>query len=237
MSNNPTAFVGFVAKINTKSGTGSTGKPYTLHSMKLKDKDGAEIPGWFQCGFQAPACKEGDYVKVLGTPKGNNHDVVGKVLVHKNPPAAPPASNAPSGGGSARTAAPKTSELFGEIGGYNTEDDIRRMSYSAARSNALDAVALLLEAKALPLVAATTKAGAASRYDVVTAAIDKLTVEYFFDSASGRKLETVADTEISTEGDGPVPDEEEFGRQEEDEAFGDAEPEEFADDTDEDGFE
>jgi len=68
---------------------------------------------------------------------------------------------------------------------------MRRLA--SARTAALDAIDLLLRNDALPMSAAKTKAGQASRFDEVTAAIDKLTVEYFFDSATGRKLVTVAD--------------------------------------------
>ncbi len=111
------------------------------------------------------------------------------------------------GGGGAKV---KTSELFGEIGGYNTEDDIRRMSYAAAREDAVETVKMLLENNGLKLVTADSKAGFATRFDVITSAIDKLTVEYFFDAATGRKLDTVADAgTVDVEGDGELPDSDE----------------------------
>lgn len=211
--------VAFVQKINSKSGTGRNGKPYTLWSMKLSDKEGNELPGWYNCGFNAPNCKEGDYIKLEATPKGQNFDVnIASIQTSKNPPAraksAAPAAN--SGGARATT---KTSELFGDIGGYNTEDDIRRMSYSAARSDAIKVVGLLLENKGLPMSSATGKAGTAARYDEIISMVDKLTVAMFYDAATGRKLETVQDVGITeVEGDGDLPD---------------TEPE---DDFDDDGF-
>jgi len=199
--------IGFVKKLNTKSGTGRNGKPYTLYSMKLADKDGTELPGWFQCGFEKPTCKEGDYVKLEATPNGNNFDVTkGSVQVSKNPPAAPAGTGSSSGGAAAKV---KESDLFGTIGGYNTEDDVRRMTYSNARSAAIEVVKLLLDADAIGLPASKNKASASSRYDIITAAVDKLTVQYFFDAASGRKLESVADDEpVAQEED--IPDSQEF---------------------------
>ena len=222
--------IGFVEKLNTKSGQSARG-PWTLYSLRLQDKSGEMLPGWYSCGFTAPACKEGDYVKLDATAKGDNWEVVdGSIKVSKNPPAKPAA---PQGGGGARKgsygggAKTTTSALFGDIGGYNTEDDIRRMSYSAARSTAVDVVALLLEAGAIPLVKATAKAGKAKNFDLVTAAVDKLTVEYFFDAASGRKLETVADTEVDTAGDGELPDTEEDDFEDEVDGFEDGDDDDF----------
>ena len=205
-------FVGFVAKINQYNGKSQkTGKPYTLWSMRITDKDGEEVDTWFACGFDKPDCQEGDYVKFTATPsakrEGNMDVDVKSIQVSKNPPANPVAKKAGSGGG-AKT---KASDLFGEIGGYNTEDDIRRMSYTAARSHALEAAALLLEYDGIKLPKTDSKAGAAARFDLITEVIDKLTVEYFFDAASGRKLDVVADSFEVLEGDGPLPDTEDDG--------------------------
>ncbi len=203
-----TSIVGFVVKVNYKKGKSKKPphKPYTLYSMRLSDKDGEEIDAWFQCGFDKPDCQEGDYVKVTVEARDDgNYDVKG-VQVSKNPPANPAAkAKASSGGGGSSKA--KESDLFGSIGGYNTEDDIRRMSWSVSREHAIATVALLLEQGGLKLVKADTKAGAAARFDLITEAIDKLTVEFYYDGATGRKLETVADGfEGSPEGDGPLPD-------------------------------
>ena len=204
--------IGFITGYHEKSGTGSTGKPYTLYSFQMVDKDGNKLPGYYQCGFNKPACKDGDYVKLEVTAKGNNWEVTkDSIKTSKNPPAMPTIAEEKKsggykggGGGGAKTT---KSDLFGDIGGYNTEDDIRRMSYSAARTTATEVVKMLLEHDALKLVKADTKAGAASRFDLITAAVDKLTVEYFYDSATGRKLESVVDAgEPVPEGDGDLPD-------------------------------
>jgi hypothetical protein len=229
--------IGFVDKLNTKSGTSSKG-PWTLYSLRLQGKDGDILPGWYSCGFTAPACKEGDYVKLDATAKGDNWEVVdGSIKVSKNPPAKPAAPENKGGGGKkGGYSGPKTktSELFGEIGGYNTEDDIRRMSYSAARSDAVTVAELLVTAGALPLVSPKSKAGKAKNFDIITAAVDKLTVEFFFDAATGRKLETVADTEVDTSGDGELPDAEDESF---DEPKDDFEDEDFEDGADDDDFE
>ena len=221
---------GFVAKLNTKKGTSRKGKPYTLYSMRLTDKTGEEIDAWFQCAFDKPDCQEGDYIQVPVTSRDDgNYDVnVGEIKVSKNPPANPTAKKA-GGGGTAAPSRSKDSDLFGEIGGYNTEDDIRRMSYTAARTHALEATSLLLEHGGLKLVKADTKAGFAARFDLITETIDKLTIEYFFDAAGGRKLETISDSfEGSPEGDGPLPDTED-----DDFETGDDPDDEFALDDDE----
>lgn len=226
-------FVAFVAKVNQKKGTSRKGKPYTLFSMRLTDKDGEEIDAWFQCAFDKPECQEGDYIKVVTEPRDDgNFDVkVDSIQVSKNPPANPAAKKKASGGkGGGAGAKVSESDLFGEIGGYNTEDDIRRMSYTAARTHALEAVGLLLEYGGLKLVKADSKAGVASRFDIITEAVDKLTIEYFFDAAGGRKLTTVADSfEGAPEGDGPLPDAEE----DEFEAAGADEADGFEDDGEE----
>jgi hypothetical protein len=224
--------IGFVAKLNVKKGTSRKGKPYTLYSMRLTDKSGEEIDAWFQCAFDKPECQEGDYIQVPVTARddGNYDVVVNGIKVSKNPPANPSAKKRSAGGGTKASGTP-TSDLFGEIGGYNTEDDIRRMSYTAARSHALEAVGLLLEHGGLKLVKADTKAGTASRFDLITEAIDKLTIEYYFDAAGGRKLETVSDSfEATPEGDGPLPDAEGDAEELDRLSFEDEAEDEFAQD-------
>lgn len=213
--------VAFVQKVNSKSGTNRNGNPYTLYSLKLSDKDGNELPGWYQCGFDRPPCKEGDYVKLEATPKGNNFDVVkGSIKVSKNPPAAPtPRSSSPSG-------ASGTSK-----GGGRTQQNIH---YQNSRTAAIGVVELLIDNKALPLVKADSKAGAESRYEVIVGAVNKLTVQFFNDLETLRLLETVSDAgEIDTSGDGELPDAEEFT--DEEVPFDDEIP--FGDDGDDDEFE
>lgn len=186
--------IGFVKKINSKSGTNRNGKPYTLSSMKLSDKDGQELPGWYQLGFDKPPCKEGDYVKLEATPKGNNWEVVkGSVKVSKNPPAAPRQERqeaGPSGG---------SSKDYGQ-----TQKNIH---YQNSRTAAIEVVGLLLEHDALPMSAAKGKAGQTARFDEILASVNKITVQYFNDLESFRLFETVADGGVvDTSGDGDLPD-------------------------------
>jgi len=211
--------VGFVVKINEKQGQGKRG-PWTLSSMKLADKEGNEIPGWINLGFNGAGCQEGDYVQVEVTESarspGNYDSHADKVKVAKNPPANPNAGSSKPGNASAKV---KESDLFGDIGGYNTEDDIRRMSYTAARDHAIRAVELLIAYDGLKLVKTDSAAGVQSRFDVITGAIDKLTVEDFYLAAGGRKLEAVADSFAEPEADGDLP-EDGFSDLEDDADFG-----------------
>ncbi len=186
-------FIGFVEKIGEKHGTGRNGKPYTMYSMKLQEADGSVLDTWFKLGFNRPTkFKEGDHIKFEATfnEKYNNWDVDQQnVKVNKNPPKKPQSefekSQAAKGG-----AKVTESELFGEIGGYNTEDDVARMTWASARTAAISAAELLIVGNGLKL----PKTKPADCFDVITATIDKLTVEYFNDSmGSLRKLETVDD--------------------------------------------
>jgi hypothetical protein len=218
--------VGFVEKINETTGNNSRG-PWTAYSMKIQDKDGTVNPKWFQAGFEKPVCVEGDYVQLKADPKDDKALTVvkGSIRVSKNPPAKPASPDRGEKRGKVGYSAAKTtsSDLFGEIGGYNTEDDIRRMSYSACRSDAVLLTAALIEAKALPMSKADSKAGVAARFEAVEAYVDKLTVRFFFDSASGRLLETVADAgDVDLAGDGDLPDADE----------GEESGDEFSDDFD-----
>lgn len=211
------SYIGFISKINSvtknkKSGNGT----FTLHSLRIVDKDGNDIDGWFNNGFDPIEAKQGDYVKFEATPsqygKGhNNFDIVkGSLKVSKNPPAAPAAATESgptrSGGG----------------GGSQSKN----IHYQNSRTAALGAVGLLLEHGGLALPATQSKAGAANRYDLIVGAIDKLTVKYFNDLESFRLLETVADTFEFPTGDGDLPDSEP-------DAFDDNEPDDpFGDDDD-----
>jgi len=208
------AVKGFVAKIFKKEGTSKKG-PWTAYSFKVELEDGNEDPYFYQFGFSEPPFAEGDYIQFSATDKDDRARTYteGSGKIVKNAPARSQKEKSGSGGGGGRGnyggggAKVKTSELFGEIGGYNTEDDIRRMSYSAARGDAVTLVAAMLEHKALPMSEAQTKAGVAKRFEAISEMVDKFTVEFFFDSASGRKLETVADGGVvNVAADAPVPD-------------------------------
>jgi hypothetical protein len=218
---------GFVRRVFKRPGTGRNGKPYILYSFKLATPEGQEDPTWYQLGFNAPNVKEdwdeaqgkytdgGSYVKFSAetAPDGKSAKVPEDSLKRlKNPPARQPVQ-APQGGqgGGYRGKGgggpkEKDSKLFGKIGGYNTEDDVRRMSYASARGDAIAAIKVLLENDGLAITGAKTKAGQAKRFSEIVAAIDKLTVKFFFDNASGRQLELVADTLVTKPSATPLPE-------------------------------
>lgn len=172
-----TTFIGFVKKVNQKSGTNRNGRPYTLTSMILQDKEGNELPGWFRNGFDRLPCKEGDYVKLQANEKNGNWEIVkGSIQVSSKAPAAPAAA-APS-----RGSAP--------AGGGQTQKNIH---YQNSRTCAVAVVECLLANDGLPLSAAKSKAGQAARFEAITAMVDKLTVQYFNDLETFRLFETVED--------------------------------------------
>jgi len=233
---------GFVAKIFTKEGTSARGAWYAK-SFKIAAPDGTEDPFFYQLGFNTECpFNEGDYIQFDAEPKDDRAQTVvkGSGSKPKNPPQRT-ATKSSGGGGGGRSygggggggAKVKHSDLFGDIGGYNTEDDIRRMSYSAARGDAVSLVGMLLEHDALPMSGAKGKAGQPKRFEAVTEMVDKLTVEFFYDSATGRKLETVADAgTVNVDADAQLPDAEAEPEAEAEPAGGEAPP---ADDGDEDG--
>jgi hypothetical protein len=166
-------FKGFVKKINSKEGRAKSGKPYTLWSAKLENEDGTEQDNWISFGFDKPEIKEGDYVKIT-TEQDGKYLRVTETKRLKNAPAR------------SNKAAPSAS------GGHvsSTQTSIH---YQSARKDAIEALALLIEASALPLTKDTAKAGQAKRYEEVMALIDKLTVRFFHDAETHRLLTTVVD--------------------------------------------
>jgi hypothetical protein len=196
--------VAFVAKKNVKQGQGRNGKPYTLYSLKLQDKEGNQLDGWYGCGFENPACNEGDYVQLEAVPSprsAGNFDVdVNSIRISKNPPKAPAAASSGGSGGGGKS--------YGK-----SPDESARIVYQNSRTAAIETVGILLEHNGLKLRKGDTKAVMTANFDLINEAIDKVTVEYFRDIyAEGfedkfRILETVADGgEVSTEGDGELPD-------------------------------
>lgn len=220
------SIVAFVEKINTKKGTNRNGNPYTLWSMKLLDKEGEFLPGYYQCGFDKPQCQEGDYIKLEATKneRGNFDVDVKSIKTSKNPPKKPEAPESRKGGGKAS-------------GGFKSDPATQKnIHYQNSRTAAIQAAALLLEYGGIKLVKADTKAGAAARFDIITETIDKLTVKYFNDLETHRLFETVADVGVRDQsGDGDLPDTEEDNFEEGDEFesddFGD---DDFEDDEDDD---
>ena len=197
---------GYVQALFIKTGTNSRG-PWAAHSVKLANADGSENPVYFSFGFTRPPFQadaviqdkkkvaegEGSYVRFEATMKDekNAEYVDGSGQIVKNAPARTKKTYEKKGGagrGGYQKREPTKSAVFGMIGGYDTEDDIRRITFTAARRDATDIIRLLVEVKGLPLTGATTKAGEAKRYEEVLAAVNKLTTQFFYDAAQPQRV-------------------------------------------------
>jgi hypothetical protein len=194
---------GFVLRLDTKQGN-TRGRAWKVYNALIENLDGTEY-GWVGFGFDAPSFKDGDYIEFQVEEKdGRRNAVKGTGSKPKNPPAR-----------ANKTVATKASGTVASQDGFNRQTnpvDAERMSYSAARGHAIDVVKLLLDQKALPLTKATTGAGEAKRFEEITAAVDKLTVQYTRDSITGRLFDVVADAgeaRVTTKADGPIPGAEE----------------------------
>ena len=113
-------------------------------------------------------------------------------------------------------------------GGGQATGDNRQNSiiYQSSRKDAVSIIQVLLENDALPLSAATTKAGAARRYEEVIALVNKLTVQFYNDVNTLRLLDSVQDAGAQTKDVGKLPDDSDA----EEEVDGDDESEEYKDD-------
>ena len=203
--------IGFVEKIFKNEGTSGKG-PWYAYSFKIASPEGEVDPIYYQLGFNKEiGFKEGDYISFEADPKDDKSMTLvegsGKIL--KNPPARKESEQTSKGkgnrgaGGGAKVT---KSDFFGDIGGYNTEDDIKRMTYSVARGHAIELVKVLIENDGLPSSVAKSKAGQASRFEEINAFVDKKTVEFFYDGGL-RKLETVADAGVvNVDADSDLPD-------------------------------
>lgn len=198
---------GFVVKVpERREGKKKDGTPWFKHSFKMSDDDGNEIEEWFQMGFNKPIpFKEGDYITVDAKLGDWGYEVAGGKIINSEAPEKP--KTAMGGGGSSKS---KHSEIWGEIGGYNTEDDISRMVYRCAREDAIRAVEILGKLDSLPVSEAKGPTGAKKRYEQTLAIIDKLTKRFIADAVTGRVLEHVADEgEVKVKPDIQVPDQNE----------------------------
>lgn len=187
---------GFVDQIKVVTNTSKkTGKPFTLYNVILQDAKTGDLSPSYGFGFDAPAFKEGDYVKFDVAPGRNPKYldyVKGTHAISKNPPAKP--------------AAPKPAEKAAS-GGYNSPERQRSITYQSSRKDAIELVRILTEAKALPTSVAEGKAGVTKRFDDIQDAVDKFTVKFFHDVETLRLLETVVDAgEPVKAEEAPLPD-------------------------------
>lgn len=171
---------GFVKEITTKAGVSRNNKPWTLYGLVIVSDAGRDL-GRFGAGFDAPACKQNDYVKfeVEATADGKYFNVKAGTLQVSQRQRTPPAAAA------ATLAGPSSAEQRDA-----TQKEIR---YQASRNAAVEVLKILGSAKALPITAAATKAGEAKRYDEILAILDKLTVRFNNDTETFRVLDRVQD--------------------------------------------
>lgn len=134
---------GYVQKISQKSGHGAKG-PYTLFSMNV---DGE----WYGTGFNAPACKEGDYVSFDVVQKGKfkNAENV-SVASQQSAVGSAPSGNIP----------------------VNKKDV--SIHYQSCRKDAIQTLGVLLQHEAVKLPAKQ-----ADKYDAALAILDELTNQYY----------------------------------------------------------
>lgn len=230
-------FEGFINKLNVKEGRNKRG-PWTSWSAKIENPEGVEYDQWVSLGFKNPNVKEGDYIQLQAQEENGRMSLIEGSLKgpKKNPPARggqkSKASSPKSGpkNSSASTSDSSSQDSAPATGVSNAEKDAR-ISFQSARNAAIELVGLLLLNKALPVTAADTKAGQAKRFDEITAAVEKLTVEFFIDSNTQRLLERVADAgEVKADSksksdlpaDAKESDAEEEGPLGEDDEWGDA---------------
>jgi hypothetical protein len=191
-----TALVGYVKKVNTKTGSGKRG-PWTLYSGILELDNGTES-GWISFGFERPPFNEGSYISIETQETERGLDYVagsGKVL----PPPSKPAASVPAAGSTAAPA--KQSGYVGTASkpsGFVDRND--SIVYQSSRKDAIALIALLLEHDALPMSASTAKAGQSKRFEEIQAYADKLTVQFFHDVGSLRLLQSVVDAGAESDG-------------------------------------
>lgn len=182
-------FEGFVKKINVKEGRGARG-PWKAYSAKLENSEGKEFDAWVSLGFDPPPFKEGDYVQLeTAEENGRQQLVKGSVKVKKNPPAR-------GGGKSAPQPSKGPGDAVATASGPSNDERQKSITYQSSRKDAIELVKLLLTSDALPISAAKTKAGEQKRFDEITAAVEKFTVELYQDVMTLRVVARVADAGV-----------------------------------------
>lgn len=200
-------FQGFVNKLTTKSGVGKRG-PWTLYSFILELEDGSESP-WVSFGFEKPPFAEGEFISFETDEKDNRHNYKkGSGSKPANPPQRAKARTSNGGAvANGNTAGAKTGTGAQGTTASSAASADRQTSIVMQHSQemAISAVGVLLAHNALPMSGAASKAGEAKRFSEITAMMDKLTVKFYNDAATGRLLDTVADAVIDTAPDAPLP--------------------------------
>ncbi len=180
------SIIGYVKKVNTKTGTGKRGA-WTLYSGIIEKDDGQES-GWISFGFEKPPFSEGSYISLEteSTDRGLN-------LIQGSAKVLPPPTKPPVAQGIVTGSSPKAAS---GAGSYVDRND--SIVYQSSRKDALAIVALLLEHDALPISASTAKAGQAKRFEEVEAFVDKFTIRYLNDVHTFRLVQSVVDAGAET---------------------------------------
>lgn len=176
---------GRVVKIKSKPITTRRGQS-TAYSVLLDDEQKGET--WVGFGFEAPRFQEGSYIAFeVATNDGGFLQFVKGTGRNVEAPAK-----------QEQSAEPYAKFVDKPISAGRKATDDRQMSIVMQHSQemAITAVGLLLANDALAVTKAGTKAGEASRFNEILAAIDKLTVKYYFDATSDRVITKVADTGV-----------------------------------------
>lgn len=199
---------GFVTKLTSKSGTSpKTGRAYTKYSFIVEDEQGNES-GWITYGFEKPPFSEGNFIEFEVTENNGFKDYKkgsGKIISNPPPKASARASTANSG---PSTGSGNAKERPAAVGGVEAGPADRQTQIVLQHSQemAIAAVNVLLTHDALPIIGTKSKAGEAKRFEEIVSAIDKLTVKFHNDVATGRLLGAVADMGIvETKPDAPIP--------------------------------
>lgn len=171
---------GFIKKTSTKEGKGKRGT-WVRYAFLMELDDGQET-AWISGGFDKPPFAEGSYGTLEIVKDGDYTNYVPGTWKVLPPPAAPAKPAADPG------VAPKGPSLFGAAKDASIQ-------YQSSRKDALALVALLLEHDALPISAASAKAGVAKRYEEIKGFVDKLTVEFYGDiqGSEFRVVQSVVD--------------------------------------------
>jgi hypothetical protein len=198
---------GFVAKTFAKEFNTKKGGTATAYSCKLESAEtGQELPKFYQYGFKPLPFKKGDYVELQVKPKNDAADEITGGKIVKNPPARRPKQEAATFGGASDgnkkpwagkggTYAARDAQ-FAEKDRYAREHTQPRIQYQAARNAAIEAVAVLLANDGLPTSKAATKAGASTRFEDIVEYINKLTVQFHYDTETLRLLGAVVDSGV-----------------------------------------
>lgn len=192
-------FQGQVAKIYTREGKTSSGKAWKSYSFKLKG-----VNPFFRLKGE-PKFAEGDYIQFDAEVIDDN---ASQVVEGTGKSWTPPETKA-------KQEMPHAAESEGvkkaySKSSYTAEKESRenywadkekrdieytqpRINFQAARNAAISVVQVLSDQKALPISTADNKGGAAKRYEQIVDIVNKLTVQFYFDTDTLRLLTSVQD--------------------------------------------